>query len=99
MCGFATKQEQGEWECQKCTGINEFAFATQYIAYLKRVRKWIMDLETTKHMTLHMAAFDTYNVISPHNKCLSGNSMADAIGRGCMAIEVEKKTQWMAFVW
>lgn len=52
-----------------------------------------MDLETTKHMTLHMAAFDTYNVISPHNKCLSGNSMADAIGRGCMAIEVEKKTQ------
>ena len=35
--------------------------------HFKSMYKWIMDSGASKHMTLHKAAFDTYEVIIPRN--------------------------------
>ena len=69
-------------------GENKFTFATQHGAHSRSACKWIMDSEATKHMTLHMMIFDTYEVISPCNMCLGDDSMAEAIGMGFIVVGV-----------
>ena len=50
-----------------------------------------MDLGATKHIILHRAAFDTYEVISPCNVCLGADSVAKAIGVGSIVVGVETR--------
>jgi hypothetical protein len=69
--------------------MDNFTFAMQHGACLRSACKGIMDPRATKHMTLHRAAFDTYKVISPHNVHLDDNSVAKAIGRGSIVVEIE----------
>ena len=38
-----------------------------------------MDLRASKHMTLYRAAFDMYEVITPHNVRLGDNNIVQAI--------------------
>ena len=42
-------------------------------------------------MTSHAAAFSTYEVISPRNVHLGNDSMAEAIGMGCIVVRVEMR--------
>jgi hypothetical protein len=53
--------------------------------------KWIMNSRATKHMTLHEAAFNTYEVIFPRNMHVGDDSMAEAIGMGSIVVGIEKK--------
>lgn len=48
-------------------------------AHLRSVCKWIIDLETSIHMTSHRAAFATHEVIAPHNVHLDDNSLVKTI--------------------
>ena len=42
-------------------------------------------------MTLHRVAFDTYEMISPHNVHLDDDSMAKAIGMGSIIVRVKMR--------
>jgi hypothetical protein len=55
-----------------------------------------MDSGARKHITLHRAVFDTYEVISPYNIRLGDDSMGDdsmakVIGMGSIVVGVETK--------
>ena len=50
-----------------------------------------MDLEATKHMTLHRMVFNTYEVICPHNVSLGDDSMAKDTRMGSIVVGVEMK--------
>lgn len=67
---------------------DDYAFATQDGPYSKSICKWIMDSGATKHMTPYRAAFDTYEVIPPRNVHLGDDSVVQAIGMGCIVVEV-----------
>ena len=56
-----------------------YTFIMRNRAHLKSVCKWIINLETSIHMNLHRAAFNTYEVIAPCNVHLGNNSLVKAI--------------------
>lgn len=41
----------------------------------------------TKHMTLHRATFDTYEIIAPHNVHLGDDSVVEVIGMESNVVE------------
>ena len=63
----------------------------QHEGHLRSVCKWMMDLKATKHMTLQRTAFDTYEVISPHNMHLDDDNLSEAIGMGSIVVGIETK--------
>ena len=86
------KAKYKEWEDAKNTkDEDEFAFGTQHGSHSENVCKWIMDIGATKHMTLYMPTFVTYEVIYSHNVRLGDDSVVEAIRMGSVVVGVETK--------
>ena len=49
--------------------------------------KWIMNSRASKHMILHRAAFDIYEVITSRNVHLDDNTVVEAIMMGSIVVE------------
>lgn len=56
-------------------------------AQFKSVYKWIINLEASKHMTLHRVALSIYEVITSRTLYLENNSVGEAIGMGFIVVE------------
>ena len=67
---------------------DDYAFIIRNETHSKRLYKWIMDLDASKYMTLHKAAFDTYEVIIARNVHLGDNNVVQAIEIGSIVMEV-----------
>lgn len=77
MHDFATKQNI---RSEKNAKDNvDYAFVMRNGTHSRNVYKCIMDLRASKHMTLYRAAFDMYEVITPHNVRLGDNNIVQAI--------------------
>jgi transposase InsO family protein len=67
---------------------DEFAFAASDGFDDRNIFKWIIDSGATQHMTPHRQAFLTYQPISNRKVFLGDNGMVEAIGMGCIIVEV-----------
>lgn len=70
---------------------DKIPFTIHHRAHLMNICKWIMNLEATKYMSSHRAAFHTYEVMFPCNVHLGDNSVAKAIGMGSIVIGVQTR--------
>ena len=59
--GFVTKNKERE-NAKIVKDDSDFAFTMQHTPHTRSMSEWIMDSGTTKHMTSHRLAFDTYEV-------------------------------------
>jgi len=66
-----------------------FAFATSGYHENTNMFKWIVDSGATQHMTPHRQAFLTYKPLSNRNVHLGDNGMVEAIGIGCVEVEID----------
>lgn len=77
---FFYKTKNKKWKQVK--NMNDdinYVFVMRNETHSKSVRKWIMDLEASKHMTSYKAAFDMYEVITSHNMNISDNRVVQVI--------------------
>ena len=70
---------------------DEFAFAASDGYDDRNILKWIIDSGATQHMTPNRQAFLTYQPISNRKVFLGDNGMVEAIGMGCIVVEVMVK--------
>ena len=71
----------------------DFAFAASGEYDNTNMFSWIIDSGATQHMTPHREAFLTYELISNRKVYLGDNGMVDAIGMGCIVVEVDVRGQ------
>jgi transposase InsO family protein len=86
------KQPKKE-SANKASVEEEFALAANDGYDNTNMFKWIIDSGATQHMTPHRQAFLTYQSISNRKVYLGDNGVVDAIGIGCIVVEVEVKGQ------
>lgn len=78
---------------------NDFIFVMRNKAHSKRVCKWIVNSEATKHMTLYIrATFDIYEIIASCNMHLNDNSVVKAIKIKSIVVEAITRGKLIEFV-
>ena len=85
FCYKAKNKEQEQTKNAK--DDDDYTFVMRNETHSKSMCKWIMDSGASKHMTLHKAAFDTYEVITPRNVHLDDNNVVQAIGMESIVVE------------
>lgn len=66
---------------------DNYTFLICYGVHFKSMCKRIMDLGVFKHITLHKATFDTYEVTAPRNLHLDNNNVVEAITIDSIVLE------------